>query len=94
MLTMGKGLWPNLVRQKHRPTPGERIAKEWKRGDRAIQEVAFLLGWPHFRRASSEFFDYSTKVEQAQNDLPFCSREEGHGRKLATRITSLFGAAV
>jgi hypothetical protein len=39
-------------------------------------------------------FHYFTKVGQAQNDLPLCSREEGHGRKLMTFIASLFGAAV
>jgi len=29
-----------------------------------------------------------------QNDLPFCDIEEGNGRRLATFIASLFGAAV
>jgi hypothetical protein len=29
-----------------------------------------------------------------QNDLPFCSSEEEHGRRPATCIASLFGAAV
>jgi hypothetical protein len=28
-----------------------------------------------------------------QNDLPFCDTEEGNGRRLATFIASLFGAA-
>jgi hypothetical protein len=38
--------------------------------------------------------DIPSSQHRAQNDLPFCSREEGHGSKLVPFIASLFGAAV